>query len=121
VFRELAERQHGVVTWRQLTKLGLTEGVIKSRLAADRSRGPEAAPGKRPRRGQARRLYWPKERLIVEADSYDYHADRPAFERDHQSTVDLEVAGYRVRRTTYKMLQSNPGLFLRLVRAALAS
>jgi hypothetical protein len=66
-------------------------------------------------------FYWPKERLIVEADSYDYHADRPAFERDHQSTVDLEVAGYRVHRTTYKMLQSNPSPFLRLVRESLAS
>lgn len=66
-------------------------------------------------------FYWPEERLIVEADSYGYHADRPAFERDHQSTVDLEVAGYRVHRTTYKMLQSNPRPFLSLVRGALAT
>ncbi len=66
-------------------------------------------------------FYWPKTRLIVEADSYDYHADRPAFERDHQSTVDLEAAGYRVLRTTYKMLQSNPRPFLRLVRDSLST
>jgi very-short-patch-repair endonuclease len=66
-------------------------------------------------------FYWPRERLIVEADSYGYHADRPAFERDHQSTVDLEVAGYRVLRTTYKMLQSNPHPFLSLVRDSLAT
>jgi len=65
-------------------------------------------------------FFWPKERLIVEADSYDYHGDRPAFERDHQSTVDLEIAGYRVRRTTYKMLRANPAPFLRLVRELLA-
>jgi hypothetical protein len=64
-------------------------------------------------------FYWPQQRLVVETDSYNYHADRPAFERDHQSTVDLEVAGYRVLRTTYKMLQSNPRPFLRLVRDAL--
>jgi very-short-patch-repair endonuclease len=64
-------------------------------------------------------FYWPKERLIVEADSYGYHADRSSFELDHQSTVDLEVAGYRVHRTTYKMLESNPGPFLGLVRASL--
>jgi hypothetical protein len=64
-------------------------------------------------------FYWPKERLVVEVDSYDYHGDRPAFERDHQSTVDLETAGYRVRRTTYKMLQANPGPFLCLVRESL--
>jgi very-short-patch-repair endonuclease len=66
-------------------------------------------------------FYWPAKRLIVEADSYGYHADRPAFERDHQSTVDLEVAGYRVLRTTYKMLQSNPRPFLSLVRTSLAT
>jgi very-short-patch-repair endonuclease len=64
-------------------------------------------------------FYWPKERLIVEADSYGYHADRPSFELDHQSTVDLEVAGYRVHRTTYKMLESNPSSFLGLVRTSL--
>lgn len=32
VLRELAERQHGVVAWRQLVNLGLTEGLIKSRV-----------------------------------------------------------------------------------------
>lgn len=64
-------------------------------------------------------FYWPKERLIVEADSYGYHGDRPAFERDRQSTVALQVAGYRVLRTTYRMLQDNPGPFLRLVRDSL--
>lgn len=66
-------------------------------------------------------FYWPKQRLVVEADSYGYHGDRPAFERDHQSTVDLEVAGYRVLRTTYKMLQSNPRPFLNLVRVSLSA
>jgi very-short-patch-repair endonuclease len=66
-------------------------------------------------------FYWPKERLVVETDGYSYHADPPAFERDHQSTVDLEVAGYRVHRTTYKMLQLNPHPLLSLLRASLAS
>jgi very-short-patch-repair endonuclease len=66
-------------------------------------------------------FYWPKERVIVEADSYGFHGDPRAFELDHQSTVDLEVAGYRVHRTTYKMLQSNPRPFLNLVRGSLAA
>jgi very-short-patch-repair endonuclease len=66
-------------------------------------------------------FYWPKERLIVEADGYGYHGDPRAFELDHQSTVDLEVAGYRVHRTTYKMLESNPRPFLDLVRGSLAA
>jgi very-short-patch-repair endonuclease len=66
-------------------------------------------------------FYWPKERLIVEADSYGFHGDPTAFEKDHQSTVDLEVAGYRVHRTTYKMLQANPSPFLNLVRSSLTT
>jgi very-short-patch-repair endonuclease len=66
-------------------------------------------------------FYWPKERVIVEADSYGFHGDPRSFELDHQSTVNLEGAGYRVHRTTYKMLQANPGPFLRLVAASLAT
>jgi len=66
-------------------------------------------------------FYWPKERLIVEADSYGFHGDPTAFEKDHQSTVDLEVAGYRVHRTTYKMLEANPRPLLSLVRSSLAT
>lgn len=65
-------------------------------------------------------FYWPKERLVVEADSYGFHGDPTGFEHDHQSTVDLEVAGYRVHRTTYKMLQANPRPFLSLVCSSLA-
>lgn len=64
-------------------------------------------------------FYWPEKRLIVETDSYAYHADKPSFELDHQSTVDLEVAGYRVHRTTHKMLEADPVPFLALVRASL--
>jgi very-short-patch-repair endonuclease len=69
--------------------------------------------------GKKADFYWPKERLIVEADSYGFHGDPVGFEKDHQSTVDLEVAGYRVHRTTYKMLQANPGPFFSLVRNSL--
>jgi very-short-patch-repair endonuclease len=66
-------------------------------------------------------FYWPKERLIVEADSYGFHGDPRSFELDHQSTVDLEVAGYHVHRTTYKMLQANPAPFLSLIRGSLGT
>jgi uncharacterized protein DUF559 len=64
---------------------------------------------------------WPKARVIVEADSYGYHRDRPSFERDHASTIELMAAGYRVFRATYRMLQNNPGPFLGLVQDALSS
>jgi len=62
---------------------------------------------------------WPSDRLIVETDSYGYHGDRPAFERDHKSTIDLTIAGYRVLRTTHLILEHDPGPFMRLVRREL--
>lgn len=55
---------------------------------------------------------WPAERVLVETDSYGFHADRPSFERDHITTTELEAAGYRVHRATYGMLEANPGPFL---------
>lgn len=64
-------------------------------------------------------FFWPEARLIVETDSYTYHGDRSAFERDHESTVALTTAGYTVRRTTYRMLERNPAPFMRLVRQSL--
>jgi hypothetical protein len=60
-------------------------------------------------------FYWPKARLIVETDGYAYHKDRGAFERDHESTVRLSAAGYKVHRATYRMLERNPGPVLALL------
>ena len=59
------------------------------------------------------------QRVIVETDSYRWHSDRPAFERDHERTVALEVAGYDVHRATYQMLAWDPDPFLNLVRRSL--
>ncbi len=62
---------------------------------------------------------WPSAGLIVEIDSYRYHGDRPAFERDHRSTLALTAAGYRVHRVTERMLEQDPRPFIRIVRDAL--
>lgn len=62
---------------------------------------------------------WPRERVIVETDGYHYHHDRPAFERDHESTVALTAAGYTVHRATYRLLKRNPAPFLNNVRRSL--
>ena len=55
---------------------------------------------------------WPRERVIVETDSYAFHADRISFERDHIRTMALESAGYRVHRATYGIIDSDPDPFL---------
>jgi hypothetical protein len=62
---------------------------------------------------------WVEQKVIVETDSWRHHGDPLAFEKDHQRDVDLIAAGYDVHRTTYKMLESNPGPFLQNVRRAL--
>jgi len=62
---------------------------------------------------------WPKQKVIVETDSWSHHGDHLAFEKDRQRDVELIAAGYDVYRTTYKMLERNPGPFLSNVRRAL--
>lgn len=64
---------------------------------------------------------WPKQRLIVETDSYGYHSDRPAFERDRERTVALAAAGYVVHRATPRMLSRDPKPFFALLRRQLAN
>jgi len=62
---------------------------------------------------------WSQQKVIVETDSWSYHGDPLAFERDRRREVDLIAAGYHVHRTTYKMLESNPYPFLANIRRAL--
>jgi very-short-patch-repair endonuclease len=62
---------------------------------------------------------WPAQKVVVETDSWSHHGNRPTFERDHQTDVDLIAAGYDVHHTTYKMLERNPGPFLNNVRHAI--
>jgi hypothetical protein len=60
-------------------------------------------------------FYWPQARVIVETDGYAYHKDRPAFEKDRESTVYLTAAGYTVHRATYRMLKVKPDLLLNVL------
>lgn len=62
---------------------------------------------------------WLDKRVLVETDSYGFHADRPSFERDHLTTVELEVAGYRVHRATAGMIEDAPEDFMAVVRRSL--
>lgn len=64
-------------------------------------------------------FYWPAHCLVVETDSYEHHANRPAFEDDHERTVALITAGYEVHRATWRMLAWNPDPFMKLVRISL--
>jgi hypothetical protein len=47
---------------------------------------------------------WPRARLIIELDSFEFHAHRAAFERDRERDTRLLIAGYRTIRVTHRRL-----------------
>ena len=48
---------------------------------------------------------WRAKRLVVEVDGFAYHGTRQAFERDRQRDAQLQAAGWRVVRFTYRQVQ----------------
>jgi predicted transcriptional regulator of viral defense system len=55
---------------------------------------------------------WPDRRLIAEADSWDFHGTRAAFERDRRRDQLLTAAGWTVVRFTWRQLRDAPHLVL---------
>ncbi len=53
-------------------------------------------------------FYWPNHNLVVEVDSYAFHATRATFERDRQRDVRLTEAGRRVVRFSYRRIDDTP-------------
>lgn len=51
---------------------------------------------------------WTRERLVLEFDSYGFHATRAAFERDRRKTSELTRARYVVLTTTWTELTRQP-------------
>jgi very-short-patch-repair endonuclease len=45
---------------------------------------------------------WPRQRLAVELDGWEFHRHRAAFERDRSRDSALQVAGYRIIRVTHR-------------------
>lgn len=50
--------------------------------------------------------YWPGHRLVVEMDSWAFHAHRAAFERDRARDAEMQAAGYQVIRLTHRQLET---------------
>ena len=48
---------------------------------------------------------YPAARLVIEADSYAYHGDRPSFDADRERDAELHVLGWRVLRLTWAQLR----------------
>jgi very-short-patch-repair endonuclease len=49
-------------------------------------------------------VLWRRERVVLEFDSYEFHATRAAFERDRRRTTALTRSRYIVLRTTWREL-----------------
>jgi very-short-patch-repair endonuclease len=64
---------------------------------------------------------WQKERLIVEVDGFAWHSSRRAFERDRERDADLQLAGYRVLRVTWRQLTREPDAVVERIARALAA
>ncbi len=58
--------------------------------------------------------------LVVEADGFEFHRDRDAFERDRRRDADLVAAGWRVMRITWRQFRDDPDATLRRIRLARA-
>jgi very-short-patch-repair endonuclease len=65
-------------------------------------------------------VLWPEARLIVELDSWEFHAHRAAFEKDRDRDADHLLAGYRTVRVTHRRLSDEPSRLAAQIRALLA-
>jgi hypothetical protein len=63
-------------------------------------------------------LRWPRQRLIVEVDSREWHTDPLAQREDSRRQADLEAAGERVLRVTYAQAARHPERTVARLRAA---
>jgi hypothetical protein len=64
---------------------------------------------------------WPDARLIVELDSWGFHAHRAAFEKDRDRDTDHLLAGYRTIRITHRKLSEQPDRLAAQIRALLGA
>ena len=61
---------------------------------------------------------WRELELIVEVDGYAYHSSRGAFERDRRRDADLQTAGFRVLRLTWRQIADEPAAVVALLARA---
>ena len=53
--------------------------------------------------------FWPAANLVVELDSYEFHHDPEAFERDRRKLAELRLAGREAIPITYRQVTREPG------------
>jgi very-short-patch-repair endonuclease len=63
---------------------------------------------------------WRASGLVVEVDGYRFHSSRVAFERDRRRDAELNAAGFRVIRITWRQLVEEPTAVVARLAQALA-
>jgi very-short-patch-repair endonuclease/predicted transcriptional regulator of viral defense system len=64
---------------------------------------------------------WRRLKLVVEVDGYAFHSTRGAFERDRRRDADLQAAGFRVLRLTWRQIADEPAAVVGLLARATAA
>jgi very-short-patch-repair endonuclease len=62
---------------------------------------------------------WRAAKLIVEADGFEHHRQRAAFEADRARDAELALMGWRVVRFTWRQLTGDPAGVAATIRALL--
>jgi very-short-patch-repair endonuclease len=121
---ELSPRRPGVARLRAAlqTEPSLTRSEAERRLLALLRRAGLPRPRTNVRVGRHEvDLLWATERLVVEVDGFAFHSGRAAFERDRLRDADLQLAGYRVFRITWRELAGQPEAVVARIAGALAA
>ncbi len=64
-------------------------------------------------------VLWPRAKLIIELDSWEFHGQRGPFERDRVRDATLQLAGYTVLRITWRRLTEESEAVAAMIRHAL--
>lgn len=62
---------------------------------------------------------WAEQRVVVEVDGFAFHSGRAAFERDRRRDAELQAAGYRVLRFTWRQITGRPEAVIAQLAATL--
>jgi very-short-patch-repair endonuclease len=110
--RSLLKREAGPAFTRSQAEQRLLKLIRNARLPSPRCNVPAA--------GHEVDFLWPEQKLVVEIDGYAFHRSRTAFETDRRRDADLQLAGYRVLRITWRRLVEEPEAVVAQIATALA-
>ena len=86
-----------------------------------RSAGLPAPEVNVPVHGHQVDFLWRDQGLVVEVDGFQFHSTREAFERDRRRDAELQRAGLRVLRVTWRQVVAAPYATLANLVGALAA